>query len=74
MVGWVPVVLHVKARKTATTGAKTTTTAVVASAAIEPQSHLLFVLIILKIINFLSITVPSSPSSVFFFSSRIVLN
>ena len=44
----VPVVLYVKAHKTARTGAKTTTTAVVASAAIEPQSHLLFVLILLN--------------------------
>ena len=45
----VPVVLHVKAHKTATTEAKTTTTTVVvASAAIEPQSQLLFVLILLN--------------------------
>ena len=39
---------HVKARKTATTGAKTTTTAVVASAAVAPQSHPLFVVILLN--------------------------
>ena len=44
---------HVKARETATSRAKTTTTtAVVASAAIEPQLHLLFVVISLKFDQF----------------------
>ena len=43
---------QVKARETATSRAKTTTTAVVASAAIEPQLHLLFVVISLKFDQF----------------------
>ena len=58
---------HIKARKTATARGKITTIAAVASAAIAPWLNLLFVSILLKIINFLSITVPSSPSSIIFF-------
>ena len=58
---------HVKARKTAMAKAKTTTIAAVASAAVALWLNILFVSILLKIINFLSNTVPLSPSSIIFF-------
>ena len=58
---------HIKARKTATARGKITTIAAVSSAVVAPWLNLLFVSILLKIINFLSITVPSSPSSIIFF-------
>ena len=60
-------------RKTATVKAKMTTIASVASASVAPWLDLLFVLILLKIINFLFITVPPSSTSYILLNSRTQL-